>query len=78
LFTGINKNDENTAFSLLICAAVYPLLPKRRNQYYNPNRAKLEVFGVAGPGNTSGILAVGGAGISIQQNGQLSVSTNIL
>lgn len=33
-----------------------------------PTRAKLEVFGVAGAGNTSGIFGVGSAGISVQQN----------
>jgi Chaperone of endosialidase len=33
-----------------------------------PTRAKLEVFGVAGGGNTSGIFGVGSAGISVQQN----------
>ena len=33
-----------------------------------PTRAKLQVFGVAGAGNTSGIFGVGSAGISVQQN----------
>ena len=60
---------KNTAFSLLICAGC--LSAAAQNVGINtttPNRAKLEVFGVAGPGNTSGIFGVGGAGISIQQN----------
>ena len=34
----------------------------------NPTRARLEVIGVEGGGNTSGIFGLHGAGISVQQN----------
>jgi len=60
---------KNTAFSLLICLCSLSIAAQNVGiNTITPNRAKLEVFGVAGSGSTSGIFGVGGAGISIQQN----------
>lgn len=60
---------KNTAFSLFICLTSISIVAQNVGiNTITPNRAKLEVFGVAGAGSTSGIFGVGGAGISIQQN----------
>lgn len=60
---------KTTAFSLFFCLTSISIVAQNVGiNTTTPNRAKLEVFGVAGAGSTSGIFGVGGAGISIQQN----------